>query len=140
MGSKNIKIQSRRKTIKGSICNLSLKIKDELGGKIITEVVALRPKTYTYLMDDDSDRKKAKGTRKCVTKQKLMFENYRDCLFNNRTVYRSQEKFRRYYHDVYTEEVNKIALSSNDDKRLQTSDKITTYLYGTSKMKVINKS
>ena len=76
-------------------------------------------------MDDDSDRKKTKGTKKCVTKQNLMFENYRDCLFNNRTVYRSQEKFRRYYHDVYTEKVNKIALSSNDDKRLQTPDKIT---------------
>ena len=76
-------------------------------------------------MDDDSDRKKTKGTKKCVTKQNLMFENYRDCLFNNRTVYRSQEKFRRYYHDVYTEKVNKIALSSDDDKRLQTPDKIT---------------
>ena len=63
-----------------------------------------------------------------------MFENYKDCLFNNKTVYRSQERFKSYYHDVYTEEVNKIALSSNDDKRLQTSDKITTYPYGTSKM------
>ena len=54
-----------------------------------------------------------------------MFENYKDCLFNNKTVYRSQERFKSYYHDVYTEEVNKIVLSSNDDKRLQTSDKIT---------------
>ena len=39
-----------------------------------------------------------------------MFENYKDCLFNNKTVYRSQERFKSYYHDVYTEEVNKIAL------------------------------
>ena len=113
--------------------------KDELGGKIITEVVALRPKTYAYLMDDGSDHKKAKGTKKCVIKQKLMFENYKDCLFNNKTVYRSQERFKSYYHDVYTEEVNKIALSSNDDKRLRTSDRITTYLYGTSEMMMINK-
>ena len=113
--------------------------KDELGGKIITEVVALRPKTYTYLTDDGSDHKKAKGTKKCVIKQKLMFENYKDCLFNNKTVYRSQERFKSYYHDVYTEEVNKIALSSNDDKRLQTSDRITTYPYGTSEMMMINK-
>ena len=67
-----------------------------------------------------------------------MFENYKDCLFNNKTVYRSQERFRSYYHDVYTEEVNKIALSSNDDKRLQTSDKITTYPYGTDEMMMIN--
>ena len=63
-----------------------------------------------------------------------MFENYKDCLFNNKTVYRSQERFKSYYHDVYTEEVNNIALSSNDDKRLQISDKITTYPYGTSEM------
>ena len=65
-----------------------------------------------------------------------MFENYKDCLFNNKTVYRSQERFKSYYHDVYTEEVNKIALSSNDDKRLQTSDRITTYPYGTNAFKV----
>ena len=112
--------------------------KDELGGKIMTEVVALRPKTYAYLMDDGSDHKKAKGTKKCVIKQKLMFENYKDCVFNNKTVYRSQEIFKSYYHDVYSEEVNKIALSSNDDKRLQSSDKITTYPYVTSEMMMIN--
>ena len=112
---------------------------DELGGKIIIEVVALRPKTYAYLMDDGSDHKKAKGTKKCVIKQKLMFENYRDCLFNNKTINRSQERFKSHYHNVYTEEINKIALSSNDDKRLQTSGKITTYPYGTRKMMMINK-
>ena len=112
---------------------------DEWGGKIITEVVALRPKTYAYLMDDGSHHKKATGTKKCVIKQKLIFENYRDCLFNNKTVYRSQERFKSYYHDVYREEVNKIALSSNDNKRLQISDRITTYPYGTSKMMMVNK-
>ena len=90
-------------------------------------------------MDDDSDHKKAKGTKKCVIKQKLMFENYLDCLFNNKTVYRSQERFKSYYHDVYREEVKKIVLSSNHDKRLQTSDKIITYPYGTSEMMMINK-
>ena len=100
----------------------------------MTEVVALRPKTCAYLMDDGSNHKKAKGTKKCVIKQKLMFENYKDCLFNNKTVYRSQERFKSYYHDVYTEEVNKIALSSNDDKRLQTFDGITTFQYGTNEM------
>ena len=113
--------------------------KDELGGKIMTEVVALRPKTYAYLMDDGSDHKKAKGTKKCVIKQKLMFENYKDCLFNNKTVYRSQERFRSYYHVMYTEEVNKIALSSNDDKRLQAPDRITTYPYGADQMMMMNK-
>ena len=68
-----------------------------------------------------------------------MLENYKDCLFNNKTVYRSQQRFKSYYHDVYTEEVNKIVLSSNDDKKLQTSDRITTYPYGTSRMIKINK-
>ena len=68
--------------------------KDELGGKIITEVVALRPKTYAYLMDDGSDHKKAKGTKKCVIKQKLMFQNFKNCLFNNKTVYRSQQRLK----------------------------------------------
>ena len=65
-----------------------------------------------------------------------MFENCEDCLFNNKTVYRSQERFKSYYHVMYTEEVNKIALSSNDDKRLQTFDRITTYPYGTNAFKV----
>ena len=69
-------------------------------------------------------------------KQKVMFENFKDCLFNNKTIYRSQEIFRSYYHVMYTEEVNKIALSSNDDKRLQTFDRITTYPYGTNAFKV----
>ena len=56
--------------------------------------------------------------QKCVIKQKLMIENYKDCLFNNKTIYKSQEWFKTYYHDVYTEEVDKTALSSNDDKKI----------------------
>ena len=65
-----------------------------------------------------------------------MFENYKDCLINSKTVYRSQHRFKSYNHDVYTEDVNKIALSANDDKRLQTYDKIETYPYGTNAFKV----
>ena len=90
-------------------------------------------------MDDGSNHKKAKETKACVIKQKPMFENYKDCLFNNKTVYRSQERLRSYYHVIYTEEVNKIASSSNYDKRLQTPDRITTYQYGTDEMMMINK-
>ena len=74
--------------------------------------------------------KNAKGTKRCVIKQNLMFENYKDCLLNNKTIYRSQEGFKSYYHNMYTEEVNKIVLSSNDDKRLQTFDGIERYSYG----------
>ena len=109
--------------------------KDELGGKIITEFVALRPKAYSYLDDDGHDHKKAKGTKKCVIKQKLMFQNFKDRLFHNKNVYRSQQRFKSYNH-VYKEEVNKIALSANDDKRLQTFDRITTYPYGTNPFKL----
>ena len=47
---------------------------DELGGKIMVEVVSIRPKTWAYLMNDGSEHKKAKGTKKCVRKQKHMFE------------------------------------------------------------------
>ena len=65
-----------------------------------------------------------------------MFQDFKDYLLNNKTVYRSQERFKSYNHDVYTEEVNKIALSSNDDKRLQTFDRITTYPYRTNVFKV----
>ena len=110
--------------------------KDELGGKIMKEFCALRAKTYAYLMDDDSEKKKAKGTKKCIIKCRIMFENYKDSLFNNNTILRSQLRFKSDLHNVYTEEVNKIAISSNDDKRLQTSDRITTYPYGTNAYKV----
>ena len=68
--------------------------------------------------------KKSKGTKKCVIKQKLMFQIFKICLLNNKTVYRSQKRFKSYNHDVYTEEVNKIELSNNDDKRIQTFDGI----------------
>ena len=68
-------------------------------------------------------------------KQKTMSQNFKNCFLNNETIYRSQERFKSYNHDVYREEVNKIALSSNDDKRMQTFDRITTYPYGTNAFK-----
>ena len=96
--------------------------KDELGEKIIAEIVALRPKTWAYLIDDGSEEKKAKGTKKCVIKRRLMFENYTDGLFNEKTIFNKQQRFKSYHHDVNTEEINKVALSSNDNKRIQTFD------------------
>ena len=69
-------------------------------------------------------------------KTKLMFENYKESLFDGKIILRSQQRFRSNHHRVYTEEVNKIALSSNDDKRIQTFDKITTYPYGASVIKL----
>ena len=111
-------------------------MKDELGGKIITEFVTLRSKTCSYLTDDCGEDKKAKGTKKCVIKRRLKFNDYKDCLLNNQIVLKSQQRFKNDRHDVYTEEINKIALSSNDDKRLQTFDRTTSYPYGTNAGKV----
>ena len=67
-------------------------MKDELEGKIITESVALRPKTYSYLMDDGWSDKKAKGAKKCVVKRRLKFNDYKDCLLNNKIVLKSQQR------------------------------------------------
>ena len=100
------------------------------------EFCALRAKTYSYLMDDDSEVKKSKGTKKCVIKRELMFENYKDCLFNDKIILKSQQRFKSDHHRVYTEDVNKIALSSDDDKRLQTFNRVTTYPYGTPVLKM----
>ena len=105
--------------------------KDELGGKVMAEFAALRPKTYSYLMNDSNNDKKAKGTKKCVIKRRLKFNDYKDCLLNNEIILKSQQRFKSEAHNVYTEEINKIALSSNDDKRLQTFDRITSCPYGT---------
>ena len=114
--------------------------KDKLGGKIIVEFIALRSKRYAYLMDDGRNHKKAKGTKKCVIKQKRMFKNYKDFLFSDKTIYKSQERRKSCYHNIYTEEANKITLSSNYDKRLQTFDRITTYPYETDEMMMIKQS
>ena len=114
--------------------------KDELGRKIMTEFCALRAKAYSFLIDEYTDddyeknnivNKKAKGTKKCVIKREISFNNYVDSLFRNEVLLTPQHRFRSDHHSVYTEEVNKIALSSNDDKRIQTFDKVTTYPYGT---------
>ena len=65
-----------------------------------------------------------------------MSENYTDCLFNDKIILTSQQRFKSDHRKVYTEEVNKIALSSDDDKRLQTFNRVTTYPYGTNVFKV----
>ena len=82
-------------------------------------------------MVDDSEHEKAKGRKKWVIKRRLMFKIYKDCLFNDKITLKLQERFKSDCHNVYTEQINKIALSSNDDERLQTFDEITTYPYGT---------
>ena len=105
-------------------------MKDELGGKIITEFVTLRPKTYSFLTDDGKEDKKAKGTKKCVIKKMIKFNDYKKCLLNGEIILKSQQRYISNKHDVYTEDVNKIALSNDDDKRIVLPDKISSYPYG----------
>ena len=105
-------------------------MKDELGGKIITEFVTLRPKTYSYLTDDGKEDKKAKGTKKCVIKRMIKFNDYKNCLLKDKVILKSQQRFISKKHNVYTANINKIALSNDDDKRIVSLDKITSYPYG----------
>ena len=135
-------------------------MKDELGCKIITEFVELRAKTYIYLIDDGSEDKKSKRYKKMFHKKTLKFEKYKNCLEatqlenkisyleenkininnlqknyeefirNNKSILKTPQSER---HNVFTEEINKIALSSNDDKRMQLIDSIKAYAYGRSK-------
>ena len=114
----------------------------------MTKLCALRATTHSFLIDEYTDddyeknkiiSKKAKGTKQCVIKREILFNNYLDSLFKNKVLYRSQQRFRSDHHNVYTEEVNKIALSSNDDKRIQTFDKVTTYSFGTNAFMVCRK-
>ena len=115
-----------------------------------------RSKTYSYLMDDGNSNKKAKGTKTCVIKRKLKSKNYEDCneatlldniikysekngvntdtlkkdheefIKNNKLTLKTQQRFKSENHNVFTEEINKIALNSNDDKRIQSIDSTET--------------
>ena len=108
--------------------------KGELGRKIMEEFAASKQR-HIHTNDEDYEKnkiisKKAKGIKKCAIKRELIFDNYKEFLFDNKIILKSQQRFRSDHHEVYTEEINKIALSSNNDNRLQTYDRITTYPYG----------
>ena len=90
-------------------------MKDELGEEIITEFVTLRPKTYSYLTDDSKEDKKAKGTKKGVTKKMIKFDDYKKCLLNDEVILKSQQRY---------------ISTKHDDKRIVSSNKITSYPYG----------
>ena len=106
-------------------------MKEELGGKI--KFAGLRAKTYSYLIDDGSEDKKTKRTKTCVIKRKLKFENHKSCLEANKSILKSQQRFKSETHNVFTEEINKITISSNDYKTMQSIDSIVTYAHGTNK-------
>ena len=105
-------------------------MKDELGGKIMTEFIALRPKLYSYKKLAGLEDKKCKGIKKCVIKKTLTFEDYKTCLFSDSPEYRSQLMFRSAKHEVHTIKVNKVALNRDDDKRISKKDGISTFARG----------
>ena len=114
------------------------KFKDKLNGLIMTELCAARAKTYSIRYEENDkvkEMKKAKGTKKCVLEKELKFDDYKDSLLKNKIILRSQKRFKSDHHNVYTEEVNKITISSNDDKKIQNFDGIKTHAYGTSTFK-----
>ena len=102
---------SKDKKVKG-------KLKDELGGIIMNEFCALRAKTYTFKLNNNHEVKKAKGTKKCVKENQLTFKDYINTFFNKVSMIKSQFGFRSRNHEIYIENFNKIALSSNDNKRI----------------------
>ena len=87
-------------------------------------------------MHHDNSNKKSKGTKKCVIKRILKFNDYKNCLFKNEIILKSQQRFKSEAHNIYTKEISEIALTSNYDKRLQTFDNIKAYPYGTNAFKV----
>ena len=110
--------------------------KDETAGKIIKEFVGLRAKLYSFIMDNGGEEiKKCKGIKKQVVKGSISHEDYKTCLRTGKEQLRKQTILRSYDHEVYTEEVNKIALSAQDDKRYILSDGVHTLAWGHYKIK-----
>ena len=113
------------------------KMKDEAAGKIIKEFVGLRAKLYSFIMDDGGEIKKCKGIKKQVVESSISHEDYKTCLITGKEQLRKQNILRSYNHEVYTEEVNKVALSAMDDKRYILKDGVHTLAWGHYKIKDI---
>ena len=111
-------------------------MKDELGGEIMTEFVTLRPKMYAY-KTGSAESKKCKGIKKCIVRKMISFEDYKACLFSGETSYRSQLMFRSSKHKVKTLEVNKLALSRDDNKCI-TVNGINSLARGIIRLKIIS--
>ena len=108
-------------------------MKDELGGGIMKEFASLQPKMYSYRVGN-TEPKKCKGIKKCVVKKMITFDDYKNCLFEGRNLYKSQLLFRSDKHEIKTLEVNKLALNNQDDKRMIING-IASYTMGHYKIK-----
>ena len=109
--------------------------KDKAGGQQIAEFVGLRAKLYPYRMDEGKEEKKCKGIKKAVVKKSISFDDYKNFLFNQQPQMRSMNVIRSHKHEVFTETVNKVALSHEDDKRVICKDCIHTFTHGHFKTK-----
>ena len=109
--------------------------KDEAAGKVIKEFVGLRAKLYSYKMDEGKENKKCKGIKKAVVEKSISHEDYKRCLTTGKEQLRRQNIIRSYDHILYTEEINKIALSAADDKRYLLKDSFDTLAWGHYKIK-----
>ena len=125
------------------------KFKDEAAGRQITHFVGLRPKLYSFKIEEKKEGEeeinkekkvkgenkteidKAKGVKESVIKKSLTFEDYKKCLFSEEKSMREMNMFRCKNHDIYSVTVNKIELSPKDDKRIICENKIDTLAYNT---------
>ena len=102
------------------------KFKDEVAGRQITHFVGLRPKMYSFKIEESNTVKKLKGIKKAVIKKQIDFEDYVRCLFLGEKQMRTMNVIKSENHDIYSKEVNKVALSAEDDKRILCKDKVNT--------------
>ena len=105
-------------------------MKDEAGGKIIEGFIGLRAKLYSYKMFEGKEEKKCKGIKKSVIKKNISFDDYKECLFSKKPQMRKINVIRSHKNEFFSETVNKIALSANDDKRIILDNKISTLAFG----------
>ena len=107
-------------------------MKDELGGKIMTEFVALRAKLYACRKLDNKEDKKCKGIKRCIVKKTISFDDYKNCLLDvkSKSIHRSQLMFRNNKHEIHIVEVNKVAPNRDDDKWIVKKDGISTLACG----------
>ncbi len=104
--------------------------KDEAGSNIIEEFVGLRAKLYAYKMFEGKEEKKCKGVKKNVIAKDIKFNDYKKCLFEGVSQLRKMIVIRSRNHEVFTEEVNKVALSCDDDKRVILPNRVNTLAHG----------
>ena len=105
-------------------------MKDEVGGKIIKEFVGLRAKLYSYKMHEGREEKKCKGIKKNLIKNRITHEDNKHCLFTRKSKLAKMDVIRSRAHNIYTEKINKVALSCEDYKRFICEDGIHTFALG----------